>query len=92
MQAEEDSESSTKKNESKEMPQGSPRLLAEYNVPLAALLSKDGTPTSSRREMGIITERFYSNLSCSSAPVSHARSSPLVELHHGFPPRQYESP
>ncbi|KAK6735227.1 hypothetical protein RB195_018418 [Necator americanus] len=31
--------------------------LREYNIPLATLLSEDGTRTSSRREMEIITER-----------------------------------
>ncbi|KAK6764350.1 hypothetical protein RB195_024613 [Necator americanus] len=46
------------------------RDLREYNIPLAALLSEDGTCTSSRREMEIITERFYSNLFRSSTPVS----------------------
>ncbi|KAK6757204.1 hypothetical protein RB195_015184 [Necator americanus] len=50
--------------------------LCEYNIPLAALLSEDGTRTSSRREMEIITEKFYSNLFRSSTPVS-TRSSPL---------------
>ncbi|KAK6767172.1 hypothetical protein RB195_026456 [Necator americanus] len=40
----------------------------ERNIPLAVLLSEDGTRTSSRREMEIITERFYSNRS--STPVS----------------------
>ncbi|KAK6754377.1 hypothetical protein RB195_013401 [Necator americanus] len=44
--------------------------LREYNIPLAALLSDDRTRTCSRREMEIITERFYSNLFCSSTPVS----------------------
>ncbi|KAK6751442.1 hypothetical protein RB195_003062 [Necator americanus] len=34
------------------------RDLREYNIPLATLLSEDGIRTSSRREMGIITERF----------------------------------
>ncbi|KAK6745517.1 hypothetical protein RB195_011939 [Necator americanus] len=33
------------------------RDLREYNIPLATLLSEDGTRTSSRREMEIITER-----------------------------------
>ncbi|KAK6757218.1 hypothetical protein RB195_015194 [Necator americanus] len=56
--------------------------LCEY-IPLAALLSEDGTRTSSRREMEIITEKFYSNLFRSSTPVS-TRSSPLVKLHHRF--------
>ncbi|KAK6740406.1 hypothetical protein RB195_008706 [Necator americanus] len=46
------------------------RDLREYNIPLATLLSEDGTRTSSRREMEIITERFYSNLFRSSASVS----------------------
>ncbi|KAK6749720.1 hypothetical protein RB195_001993 [Necator americanus] len=50
------------------------RDLREYNVPLATLLSEDGTRTSSRREMEIITERFYSNLFRSSTPVS----SPII--------------
>ncbi|KAK6734914.1 hypothetical protein RB195_018234 [Necator americanus] len=45
------------------------RDLREYNIPLAALLSEDGTRTSSRREMEIITERFYLNLFRSSTPV-----------------------
>ncbi|KAK6736953.1 hypothetical protein RB195_019570 [Necator americanus] len=46
------------------------RDLREYNIPLATLLSEDGTRTSSRREMEIITERFYSNLFRLSTPVS----------------------
>ncbi|KAK6744253.1 hypothetical protein RB195_011139 [Necator americanus] len=46
------------------------RDLREYNIGLATLLSEDGTRTSSRREMEIITERFYSNLFRSSTPVS----------------------
>ncbi|KAK6760622.1 hypothetical protein RB195_021908 [Necator americanus] len=46
------------------------RDLREYNIPLATLLSEDGTRMSSRREMEIITERFYSNLSRSSTLVS----------------------
>ncbi|KAK6729601.1 hypothetical protein RB195_006570 [Necator americanus] len=50
------------------------RDLREYNIPLATLLSEDGTRTSSRREMEIITERSYSNLFRSSAPVS----SPII--------------
>ncbi|KAK6751184.1 hypothetical protein RB195_002886 [Necator americanus] len=50
------------------------RELCEYNIPLAALLSEDGTRTSSRREMEIITERFYSNLFRSSTLVS----SPII--------------
>ncbi|KAK6737315.1 hypothetical protein RB195_019797 [Necator americanus] len=50
------------------------RDLREYNIPLATLLSEDGTRTSSRREMEIITERFYSNLFRSSTPVS----SPII--------------
>ncbi|KAK6726724.1 hypothetical protein RB195_004815 [Necator americanus] len=45
------------------------RDLCEYNV-LAILLIEDGTRTSSRREMEIITERFYSNLFRSPTPVS----------------------
>ncbi|KAK6730562.1 hypothetical protein RB195_007180 [Necator americanus] len=44
--------------------------LRECNIPLAALLSEDGTRMSSRREMEIITGRFYSNLFRSSTPVS----------------------
>ncbi|KAK6761760.1 hypothetical protein RB195_022731 [Necator americanus] len=48
------------------------RDLREYNISLEALLSEDGTRTSSRREMEIITKRFYSNLFRSSAPVSIA--------------------
>ncbi|KAK6741275.1 hypothetical protein RB195_009246 [Necator americanus] len=68
--------SSTKKNESKEVPQGSPR------IPLATLLSEDGTRTSSRREMEIITERFYSNLFRSSTPVL----SPIIPTGEA-PPR-----
>ncbi|KAK6764210.1 hypothetical protein RB195_024503 [Necator americanus] len=46
------------------------RDLREYNIPLAALLSEDGTRTSSRRVMEIITERFYTNFFRSSTPVS----------------------
>ncbi|KAK6758363.1 hypothetical protein RB195_015900 [Necator americanus] len=58
------------------------RDLREYNIPLAALLSEDGTRTSSRREMEIITERFYSNLFCPSNPVS----SPIIPTGEA-PPR-----
>ncbi|KAK6729781.1 hypothetical protein RB195_006684 [Necator americanus] len=58
------------------------RDLHEYNIPLAALLSEDGTRTSSRREMEIITERFYSNLFRSSTPVS----SPIIPTGEA-PPR-----
>ncbi|KAK6765287.1 hypothetical protein RB195_025282 [Necator americanus] len=58
------------------------RHLREYNIPLAALLSEDGTRTSSRREMEIITERFYSNLFRSSTPVS----SPIIPTGEA-PPR-----
>ncbi|KAK6762103.1 hypothetical protein RB195_022990 [Necator americanus] len=58
------------------------RDLREYNIPLAALLSEDGTCTSSRREMEIITERFYSNLFRSSTPVS----SPIIPTGEA-PPR-----
>ncbi|KAK6746253.1 hypothetical protein RB195_012393 [Necator americanus] len=46
------------------------RDLREYNIPLATLLSEDGTRTSSCREMKIITERFYSNLFRPSTPMS----------------------
>ncbi|KAK6741425.1 hypothetical protein RB195_009339 [Necator americanus] len=56
--------------------------LREYNIPLATLLSEDGTRTSSRREMKIITERFYSNLFRSSTPVS----SPIIPTGEA-PPR-----
>ncbi|KAK6744642.1 hypothetical protein RB195_011393 [Necator americanus] len=45
------------------------RDFREYNIPLAALLSEDGTSTFSRRGMEIITERFYSNLFRSSTHV-----------------------
>ncbi|KAK6737607.1 hypothetical protein RB195_019985 [Necator americanus] len=45
------------------------RDLREYNILLAVLLSKDGTRKSSRCEMEVITERFYSNLFRSSTPV-----------------------
>ncbi|KAK6761919.1 hypothetical protein RB195_022856 [Necator americanus] len=58
------------------------RDLREYNIPLAALLSEDGTRTSSRREMEIITEWFYSNLFRSSTPVS----SPIIPIGEA-PPR-----
>ncbi|KAK6748620.1 hypothetical protein RB195_001315 [Necator americanus] len=58
------------------------RDLREYNIPLATLLSEDGTRTSSRREMEIITERFYSNLFRSSTPVS----SPIIPTGEA-PPR-----
>ncbi|KAK6761527.1 hypothetical protein RB195_022555 [Necator americanus] len=58
------------------------RDLREYNIPLATLLSEDGTRTSSRREMEIITERFYSNLFRSSIPVS----SPIIPTSEA-PPR-----
>ncbi|KAK6752205.1 hypothetical protein RB195_003556 [Necator americanus] len=58
------------------------RDLHECNIPLAALLSEDGTRTSSRREMEIITERFYSNLFLSSTPVS----SPIIPTGEA-PPR-----
>ncbi|KAK6762580.1 hypothetical protein RB195_023344 [Necator americanus] len=58
------------------------RNLGEYNIPLATLLSEDGTRTSSRREMEIITERFYSNLFRSSTTVS----SPIIPTDEA-PPR-----
>ncbi|KAK6757418.1 hypothetical protein RB195_015317 [Necator americanus] len=58
------------------------RDLREYNIPLATLLSEDETRTSSRREMEIITERFYSNLFRSSTPVS----SPIIPTGEA-PPR-----
>ncbi|KAK6767348.1 hypothetical protein RB195_026555 [Necator americanus] len=59
------------------------RDLFEYNIPLATLLSEDGTRTSSRREMEIVeTERFYSNLFRSSTPVS----SPIIPTGE-VPPR-----
>ncbi|KAK6760861.1 hypothetical protein RB195_022072 [Necator americanus] len=58
------------------------RDLREYNIPLATLLSEDGTRTSSRRKMEIITERFYSNLFRSSTPVS----SPIIPTGEA-PPR-----
>ncbi|KAK6735572.1 hypothetical protein RB195_018657 [Necator americanus] len=58
------------------------RDLREYNIPLATLLSEDGIRTSSRREMEIITERFYSNLFRSSTPVS----SPIIPFGEA-PPR-----
>ncbi|KAK6761319.1 hypothetical protein RB195_022398 [Necator americanus] len=50
------------------------RDLREYNIPLAILLREDGTRTSSCREMKIITERFYSDFSRLSTPVS----SPVI--------------
>ncbi|KAK6749600.1 hypothetical protein RB195_001920 [Necator americanus] len=46
------------------------RDLREYNIPLAALLTEDGTRAPSHCEMEIITERFYSNHFRSSTPVS----------------------
>ncbi|KAK6737275.1 hypothetical protein RB195_019771 [Necator americanus] len=52
------------------------RDLREYHILLGALLSEDGTRTSSRREMEVVTERFYSNLSPSSTPVS----SPIIPI------------
>ncbi|KAK6761336.1 hypothetical protein RB195_022410 [Necator americanus] len=58
------------------------RDLREYNIPLAALLSEDGTRTSSRREMEIITERFHSNLFRSSTHLS----SPIIPTGEA-PPR-----
>ncbi|KAK6762662.1 hypothetical protein RB195_023399 [Necator americanus] len=58
------------------------RDLREYNIALIALLSEDGTCTSSRREMEIITERFYSNLFRSLTPVS----SPIIPTGEA-PPR-----
>ncbi|KAK6748721.1 hypothetical protein RB195_001376 [Necator americanus] len=58
------------------------RDLRECNIPLATLLSEDGTRTSSRREMEIITERFYLNLFRSSTPVS----SPIIPTGEA-PPR-----
>ncbi|KAK6740204.1 hypothetical protein RB195_008586 [Necator americanus] len=58
------------------------RDLREYNIPLATLLSEDGTRTSSRREMEIITERFYSNLFRPLTPVS----SPIIPTGEA-PPR-----
>ncbi|KAK6744624.1 hypothetical protein RB195_011383 [Necator americanus] len=65
------------------------RDLREYNIPLATSLSEDGTRTSSRREMEIITERFYSNLF--HQLLCQAQSSPLAKFHHGFSLRKYES-
>ncbi|KAK6745401.1 hypothetical protein RB195_011870 [Necator americanus] len=58
------------------------RDLREYNIPPATLLSEDGTRTSSRREMEITTERFYSNLFRSSTPAS----SPVIPTGEA-PPR-----
>ncbi|KAK6734856.1 hypothetical protein RB195_018190 [Necator americanus] len=58
------------------------RDLREYNIPLAALPSADGTRTSSHREVEIITERSYSNLFRSSTPVS----SPIIPAGEA-PPR-----
>ncbi|KAK6743278.1 hypothetical protein RB195_010501 [Necator americanus] len=58
------------------------RDLRDYNIPLATLLSEDGTRTSSRHEMEIITERFYSSLVRSSTPVS----SPIIPTGEA-PPR-----
>ncbi|KAK6760421.1 hypothetical protein RB195_021767 [Necator americanus] len=58
------------------------RDLREYNISLAALLREDRTRTSSRREMEIVTERFYSNLFRSSTPVS----SPIIPTGEA-PPR-----
>ncbi|KAK6749202.1 hypothetical protein RB195_001666 [Necator americanus] len=58
------------------------RCRREYNIPLAALLSEDETRSSSRREMEIVTERFYSNLFRSSTPVS----SPIIIIGEA-PPR-----
>ncbi|KAK6761152.1 hypothetical protein RB195_022280 [Necator americanus] len=57
------------------------RDLREYNIPLAALLSKDGTRTSSHREMEIIMERFYSNLFRSFTLVS----SPIIPTGEALP-------
>ncbi|KAK6739407.1 hypothetical protein RB195_008096 [Necator americanus] len=52
-----------------------------YNILLAALLSENGTRTSSRREMEIITERFYSNIFRSlpsvSTPIIPTSEAPL---------------
>ncbi|KAK6764576.1 hypothetical protein RB195_024775 [Necator americanus] len=78
IQAEEDSGSSTKKASLKKCR----RDLREYNILLAALLSEDGTRTSSHREMEIIAERFCSNLFRSSTPVS----SPIIPTGEA-PPR-----
>ncbi|KAK6754715.1 hypothetical protein RB195_013602 [Necator americanus] len=58
------------------------RDLREYNIPLATLLGEDGTRTSSRREVEIITKRFYSNVFRSSTPVS----SPIIPTGEA-PPR-----
>ncbi|KAK6765397.1 hypothetical protein RB195_025355 [Necator americanus] len=41
-----------------------------HNILRAGLLSEDGTCISSRREIEVITKRFYSNLFGSSTPVS----------------------
>ncbi|KAK6767027.1 hypothetical protein RB195_026544 [Necator americanus] len=62
------------------------RDLREYIIPLAVLLSEDGTLTFSRREMEIITERFHSNLLRSSTPVS----SPIIPTGEA-PPRTLPS-
>ncbi|KAK6742879.1 hypothetical protein RB195_010255 [Necator americanus] len=58
------------------------RDLREYNIPLATLMSKDGTRTSSHREIEIITKKFYSNFFRSSTPVS----SPIIPTGEA-PPR-----
>ncbi|EYC11284.1 hypothetical protein Y032_0051g2121 [Ancylostoma ceylanicum] len=48
------------------------RELRDHSIPLTALLNEEGIVTSSRREMEVITERFYTNLSRSSVPVMNA--------------------
>ncbi|KAK6735672.1 hypothetical protein RB195_018725 [Necator americanus] len=58
------------------------RDLREYNIPLAALLSENGTRTSSRREIEITAERLYSSFFRSSTPVS----SPIIPTGEA-PPR-----
>ncbi|KAK6765053.1 hypothetical protein RB195_025113 [Necator americanus] len=70
------------------------RDLREHNIPLAALLSEDGTRTSSRREMEIIIiiiRRGSTRTFSVHQLLCQAQSSLLAKFHHGFSLRKYES-
>ncbi|VDM68928.1 unnamed protein product [Strongylus vulgaris] len=56
--------------------------LLDYRVRLTTLLNEDGTSTSSRQKMELITKRFYTDLFHSSVSVSN-----LVILTGEIPPR-----
>ena len=58
------------------------RDLSNYHVPLSALMFEDGTITTSRRDMELITENYYTKLFRSSTPVA----DPYIPT-GGIPPR-----